>query len=559
MWRVQVVVSGRETGTYELVEGAEMVVGRDPTADIVVGERSVSRKHCRMIGSADGVDVLDLDSANGVYSGGRAVKKISITEGEEVQIGMAHLRVSKIPNRTGMIPIQGLMDTIVGHDDPSTSSVSDSTRSVLDASKTAYKALEKDRLALLIEAGKSLSQPVEVEELLERIMDHLFEILKVRRAVIVLQEDDGRLAPRCLRPQTEERELSDVASQSILRKVMESGTPQIIDDAQLDTGFNMAKSILAANIKAAICAPMTSQDRVIGALYADYPGRAQLYRRSDLDFFGAFASLSAVALDNARMQKELREREREKRDMQIAAEIQLGLLPDDNLDAPGFEMDWAYFPSKQIGGDFYDCTLVDDHKIALVLGDVSGKSVGAALFMARLVSFLRATMPENPAPGAVLTKTNALLGERSNSVMFATACYMVISREDLTLRYASAGHLPVLVLEQGTDEFVELGSTGIPLGVVAGYVYEGRDIPVAVGSLIVLYTDGITEARNQDGEQYGLDALKRRVLECRDQPVKEITRVLKDEATAWSQDASFTKDDIAVLVLRIEADAEKRG
>lgn len=551
MWRVHVVVGGRETGTYELSEGKELIVGRDPSADIIVGERSVSRRHCRMTGGMDGVDVLDLGSANGVYSSGRPVQKISLSEGEEVQIGMAHLRVSKIPNRTGMIPIQGLMETVVGRDDPSTSSFSDSARSVLDASKTAYKALEKERLALLIEAGKSLSQPLELNELFERIMDHLFQILPVRRAVLVLKGDDGRLEARMVRPAAEQRELSDVASQSILRKVMESKKPQIIDDAQLDTGFNMAQSILAANIKAAICAPLTSQDRVIGALYADYPGKAQLYRRSDLDFFGAFASLCAVAVDNASLQTELRERERLQRDLQIAAEIQLGLLPDDNLDVPGFEMDWVYIPSKHVGGDFYDCTIIDGSHVALVLGDVSGKSIGAALFMARLMSFLRATVPENPAPGAVLTRTNSLLGARSNRVMFATACYMVISREELSLRYASAGHNPGLVLEPGTDEFVELGSTGIPLGVDATWAYEGKDIAVAEGSLVVLYTDGIVEARNQAGDLYGLDALKRRVLELRDEPVRKITDALKDEVSAWCRGSTFTRDDIAILVVRL--------
>lgn len=553
MWRVHVLVSGRETGAYECPEGKEMVVGRDPSADIVVAERSVSRRHCRVIGSDEGVEVLDLGSANGVYSSGRPVQKIKIAEGDEVQIGMAHLRVSKLPNRTGMIPIQGLMDTVIAgdKDDPSTSSFSDTSRSVLDASKTAYKALEKERLALLIEAGKSLSQPLELNDLFERIMDHLFQILPVRRAVLVLKEDDGRLEARCLRPQTDQRELSEVASQSILRTVMEAGKPQIIDDAQLDTGFNMAQSILAANIKAAICAPLTSHDRVIGALYADYPGRAQLYRRSDLDFFGAFASLCAVALDNARLQSELRERERLQRDLAIAAEIQLGLLPDDSLDAPGFEMDWAYVPSKHVGGDFYDCTVVDEDRVALVLGDVSGKSIGAALFMARLMSFLRATVPEEPYPGQVLTRTNSLLGTRTNRVLFATACYMVVSRSERRIRYASAGHNPALVLEPDTDEFKELGATGIPLGVDGDYVYEGRDIDFAPGAMVVLYTDGIVEARSEAGEQFGLDELKRLLLEHREDPVTEITRVLNQAITAWCRGSTFTRDDIAVVVVRI--------
>ncbi len=553
MWRVHIVLNGRETGVFECPAGKEMVIGRDPTADIVVPERSVSRRHCRVAGGVEGIDVLDLGSANGVYSAGRPVQRIKLAEGEEVQIGMAYLRVSKAANRTGMIPIQGFEETVPGRpvEDPSASSFTDSSHSMLDASKTAYKGLEKERLALLIEAGKSLSQTLELNDLFERIMDHLFQILQVRRAVLVLREDDGRLEPRCLRPETEQRELSEVASQSILRTVMESGTPQIIDDAQLDVGLNMAQSILAANIKAAICAPLTSHNRVIGALYADYPGRAQLYRRSDLDFFGAFASLAAVALDNARMQSELRERERLQLDLEIAAEIQLGLLPDDSLDAPGFEMDWAYVPSKQIGGDFYDCTIIDDDKVALVLGDVAGKSIGAALFMARLMSFLRATVPDDPSPGSVLTRTNALLGTRENRVLFATACYMVVSRSEGKLRYASAGHNPALILEPESDEFKELGATGIPLGIDADYTYEGRDIEVAPGALVVLYTDGIVEARSHTGEQFGLDKLKGLLLDHREAPATEVTRVLNEAIAVWCRGSTFTRDDIAIVVVRV--------
>ena len=124
MWRLHIALNGRETGVFECPAGKEMVIGRDPTADIVVPERSVSRRHCRVVGVAEGIDVLDLGSANGVYSSGRPVQRIKLAEGEEVQIGMAYLRVSKAANRTGMIPVQGFEETVPGRpgDDPSTSS-----------------------------------------------------------------------------------------------------------------------------------------------------------------------------------------------------------------------------------------------------------------------------------------------------------------------------------------------------------------------------------------------------------------------------------------------------
>jgi hypothetical protein len=313
----------------------------------------------------------------------------------------------------------------------------------LDTRQPAYRTLEKDRLALLIEAGKSLTGALEVEEVLARIMNHLFQILPVKRAAIALIEPDGTLKPRLVRPEAEHHELSSACSQHIIQKVLDSQTPAIIDDAAADDALAGAQSIVQSNIRAAICAPLSAQTRVLGALYADYPGRARLYRQSDLDFFGAFAGIAAVALENARLQRVARDRARLQRDLEIAGEIQLGLLPDDSFAHPGIEIDWTYRPSKQVGGDFYDCMTVGDGRLAMVLGDVSGKSIAAALFMARTMSFLRSLLREDPAPSLVLTECNKLLGSRTDRVMFATACYLLVDLASQEGRFASAGHNPV--------------------------------------------------------------------------------------------------------------------
>lgn len=552
MWKVHVFVGSKETATHEIPPGTELVVGRDPTVDIVVGERSVSRRHCRLVGTKEGVEVLDLGSANGVYVGGKPVSRATLGAGGEVQLGMVQIRVARTSARTGMIPIQGLAGLTMTGEETSTSSssVSDASKSMLDAGK-AYKSLPQDRLALLIEAGKSLSSTLELDPLLERIMDHLFQILPVRRAVLALVEPDGTLRARHLRPTGDARELSEVCSQHIIRQALEDGAPRIVEDASLDQRLNMAHSILASNIKAAICAPLISHARGIGALYADYPGRPRLYTQSDLEFFGAFASLCAVALENSRMQAELRDRARLQRDLEIAAEIQKALLPDSGIEVPGLEMDWAYWPARQIGGDFYDCIAVEGDRLAVLLGDVSGKSIGAAMYMARLTSFLRAAVPENPDPGAVFTRTNALLGVRTDQVMFATACYLLLQPASRTLHYASAGHWPVLILEPGAETFRELPPTEIPLGIDASRTYAGHEEVLAPGSILVLYTDGIIEARASGGEMYGMDRVKRLVVERRSRPAREIVQALIADVGQHCQGSPHIRDDIAILLVRL--------
>jgi serine phosphatase RsbU (regulator of sigma subunit) len=550
VWTLQVVLGKSESGRHELGVGAELVIGRDPTSDIIVPERSVSRRHCRVVGTALGVEVHDLSSANGVWVGGRQVTVATLASGSEMQIGPARIRVIRRDGQTGMIPPISPGESETMNRASTSSSVSDSS-SRLDARHGAYRTLEKDRLALLIEAGKSLTGALEVEEVLARIMNHLFQILPVRRAAIALIEPDGTLKPRLVRPEAEHHELSTACSQHIIQKVLDSQTPAIIDDAAADDALAGARSIVQSNIRAAICAPLSAQTRVLGALYADYPGRARLYRQSDLDFFGAFAGIAAVALENARLQRVARERALLQRDLEIAGEIQLGLLPDDSFTHPGVEIDWTYRPSKQVGGDFYDCTAVDGGRLAMVLGDVSGKSIAAALFMARTMSFLRSLVREDPSPASVLTECNKLLGSRADRVMFATACYLLVDPSRREGRFASAGHNPMLIYDHGAGAFTECGATGPPLGVGEDTVYSESTIAIPSGALAVLYTDGIVEARNKEGAFFGLPALKELVRKHANGTPHDVTAaVLRAVEEHWS-DSAHLRDDFALMVARI--------
>jgi sigma-B regulation protein RsbU (phosphoserine phosphatase) len=551
VWTLQIVLGRSESGRHDLGVGSELVIGRDPTADIIVPERSVSRRHCRVIGTPMGVEVHDLNSANGVWIGGKQVTSATLGSGSEMQVGPARIRVIRRDGQTGMVPIVSLSDSQTADRSPATAAASESTNIRLDPRQTAYKSLEKDRLALLIEAGKSLTGALEVEEVLARIMNHLFEILPVKRAAIALLEPGGTLKARLVRPESEHHELSGAFSHHIIQKVLDSRMPAIIDDAAADDALNRAQSIVQANIRAAICAPLSAQSRVLGALYADYPGRARLYRQSDLDFFGAFAGIAAVALENARLQEDARERAKLQRDLEIAGEIQLGLLPDDSFAHPGVEIDWTYRPSKQIGGDFYDCMPLGGDKLAMVLGDVSGKSVAAALFMARTMSFLRSLIREDSSPAAVLAECNKLLGIRIDRVMFATSCYLLLNPVKREARFASAGHNPVLVYDPATDSFAELGATGPPLGITPDAVYTECRVELAPSSVIVLYTDGIVEARNKAGAFFGLPLLKEIVRQHAKGSPHDVTAALLSAVEAHWMESTYIRDDFALLIAKL--------
>jgi sigma-B regulation protein RsbU (phosphoserine phosphatase) len=168
------------------------------------------------------------------------------------------------------------------------------------------------------------------------------------------------------------------------------------------------------------------------------------------------------------------------------------------------------------------------------------------------MSFLRAKMPEDPAPGAVLTQTNALLGIRADTVLFATACYILLDPGSGRLRYASAGHLPALILDRGREDFRELPRTGMPLGILEDATYEGVEEDFPPGSLLVLYTDGIVEARDTEGRQFGMEATKRLILENRDKRPQDISRALLAAVETHCAGSPYVRDDIAIVVIRAD-------
>ena len=167
------------------------------------------------------------------------------------------------------------------------------------------------------------------------------------------------------------------------------------------------------------------------------------------------------------------------------------------------------------------------------------------------MSALRAIVGGDPSPARVLTHTNVLLPSREGRQFFATAAYCLVDYGSQKLVYASAGHNPPLLLEPDTDEFKELPATGMPLGILEDYEYQEREMDLPRGSLLVLYTDGIVEARNVDGEYFGLAATKELILAHREETPKEITAALIDAIARHCRASPYVRDDIALMVVRV--------
>ncbi len=571
-WTLKVISNGTEVASHRLDPDATLTLGRGTSRDIVINDRSVSREHCKVSVTPKGVLLEDMGAANGLTVHGQRLPRVVLGDGDACQLGMVTVVARKTAsNHTGMIPLVGLMESLSGDESssgagqegfPSLSSSSGAgSRSgppslagldatAISTTRSEFATLEKERLATLVATGKSLGQSTNLDELLSRIMDHLFEILPVRRAVIALVGEDGKVEAKAVRPEADTAELSSVASLSIIQQVVESGEGSIIQDAALDQKLRGSQSIVISNIRAAICVPIVVNNRSLGAVYCDYPGRARLYTESDLDFLTAFASIAGVSVQNARMMQRLRNDEKLQRDLEIAAEIQQGLLPNTAFSFPGLEIDWAYWPSLHVGGDFYDVTELPDGRIAFTLGDVSGKSIPAALYMARTLSFLRATVTRESSPGEVLQRTNRLLDRPSERVIFATTFLMFVDPKTGVVEWCNAGHNPALVRRPGADDPLMLEALAPPLGMFPDQEFPTHHLQLDPDSIVTLYTDGLPEARDVEGRPFSLGRVSEIVDEHADRPIAEGTRALLTALETHIVDSPYLRDDVAILNIR---------
>ena len=243
------------------------------------------------------------------------------------------------------------------------------------------------------------------------------------------------------------------------------------------------------------------------------------------------------------------EKERFARELEIASGIQQSFLPEAPPEVEGFELAALSTPATEVGGDFYDFIPVSTDEWGLVIADVSGKGVPAALFMALSRTLVRANAVGNPSASDAIRRANTLIAEDDRSSMFVTLFYGVLDPGAKVLTYVSAGHNPPLMFPGGGGDTIMLKAKGVALGIMPDIDREEKEIPVGPGDLVVLYTDGVTEAINQNEEQFGQERLARIVEQNRHLPAAEIARQI-ERAVAEFSEGQPQFDDITVVVLK---------
>lgn len=409
-----------------------------------------------------------------------------------------------------------------------------------------------DKLRMLLDITSRISRSLDLQEVLNLVMDTLDSLIPYDAAgIFVVHCTDKELVRQGEEPCTFKAEavrgydideLSDLhlkLGEGFIGSVAVSGEPIISHDVRIDPVYVNARD----RTRSEMVAPIISNDEVIGVFDLE-SDELNAYSDDDLQVLMLLASQVAIIIEKVMLHEQLIEKKRLEGQLEVARQVQLELLPPNDPELEGFDISAYNFPTEEVSGDYYDWVRIYDDQIGLVIADVAGKGVPAALLMVFLRASLRAATHIGYATHISMAKVNYLLWESIERNQFITAFYGILDASNRTLSYSNAGHNPPLLIDvQGETRFIERGEQ--PLGMFRETRYHQYYHTFKPGEIMVLYTDGVTEAGSPDGEEYGRDRLASAVkagaeLNSRDlighlhRSVNEWTKGL-----GWNDDATF--------------------
>ena len=363
------------------------------------------------------------------------------------------------------------------------------------------KAVEQE---LLRDLERQVITTLDTREVMERILDLTRRIVDYDAASILVGDLQGGLRDLASRGYADAaRPKLDIKfGEGIAGSAATAGTPIVVDDVRGDARYVEARP----TTRSEMAIPLKKGNRIIGVFNLE-SDRPAAYSATELALIESFANQAAIALDNARLYEEAREKRRLQEELLVARRIQKKFLPRRDPTVRGFEIAGKTVPSKQVGGDYYDFIWIGEDQLAIVTADVAGKGVPAALILAGFRASLITEARESASPAEVLRNVNYLLYKSSDQSDFVTAFLGILDIRHRRLTYTNAGHnYPLLFREEGDP--VELVEGGTVLGLMKEAPYEERSVVLTPGDVLVVYTDGITEAFAADGEQFGEERLK---------------------------------------------------
>jgi len=511
-----------------------ITIGRRTEADVHLSEHDVSRQHAEILTENGASRLCDKKSKLGTFVNGERITEAVLRPGDVIRLGQSedtHIHFQ-------------LGDEEDSHE-----------RSAVAA------ASELRHMAGLLEGLRAIGSRRVLEDVLTLVVDSAIDATGTDRGFIMLANDEGELEFKLARMRGRQTITGDIfkTSRKIPGDVFATGRTKIVEDIQEDPDAQLRGTTVQLDIRYVLCAPLRlvrilesadqkADDRIIGVLYLDSKERGTLRSTPARSALEMLSSEAASAIENARMYREALERERLDQEMKLAAIIQQSLLPPAGRSGTFFTSAAASIPCRFIGGDFFDYVDLPAGQFGFILGDVAGKGPPAGMLAAAALGMFGAEATYQTSAASLLNRLNRGLFRRAIEARFLTTFYGML-RSDGALMYSNGGHnAPILVARDGIRR---LEAGGIVLGLFEHASYDEETLRLVPGDFIVVFSDGVSEALNEAGEEFTEERLLASIAAHRDRPPQELLNGVITDVRAFCGRATQS-DDMTVVVVQYD-------
>jgi serine phosphatase RsbU (regulator of sigma subunit)/pSer/pThr/pTyr-binding forkhead associated (FHA) protein len=528
--------------------------GQENGNHLSLDDLRISRKCAAISAGASGVFIEDRGQRGGVFVNGEPAQVRVLADGDRIRLG----------NDDGCQLVFRLPSQAIVQEEAETH-----LRSIL-GSLGHDSSDELNGLRLLLEATSLMHSQLPLASVLATMLDHAIVITQADRGMLLEPDESGVLQVKVARGRNAEALAPETMnpSRSVLGSAIELKSAVVNEDLNLaDINLQNAQSVMLQLLRSSVVIPLygtprtqvypsteTSPRQLLGAVYLDSK-RVATFSTLDRKILDALGAQAGSILEKARLIEQERERQRLEQELSIAREIQQALVPQGLHDYPHFSITGMHRPCYEVGGDYFDVCPLSDGRIAVLIADVAGKGLGAALLTTMLQGALSG-MTLGVDPVKVFDHLNRFLCDRAAVGRYATMFFGLLEA-DGTLEFVRAGHPSPLLLRRGNVS--ELYSTGsFPIGLVEDASFTSTRIQLEPEDTLLLYTDGVTEAENRERELFQEGRLKEAFSQHRDSSLKNLQDEILRAVEKFTEGASQS-DDVTLLVVRYRGPGENQG